>query len=129
MQKIEKPLSPKQQQALVALLSSPSVKRAAERCDVSERTLFNYLEDERFVSELKKRQDQLLEAVTMSLTGLTVRACEVLAEVMDSETASDACRTRAAIAALRYSGEWRELGELSERVMQLEMRLEIGGRP
>jgi transcriptional regulator with XRE-family HTH domain len=112
----------------VALLSSPSVKRAAERCDVSERTLFNYLEDERFVSELKKRQDQLLQAVTTSLSGLATRACEVLDEVMNDEDATAPCRTRAATAALQYAREWRELGELSERLIALEMRLQIGGK-
>jgi len=121
-------LNANQKKALAALLATTSVTAAAERCGLAERTLFYYLGDETFKSELRARQDSIVGAVTASLVGLSGEAVRVLRDLLESKTATDAVRCRAALGWLRHTRDAVELRDLADRVAVLEDKLLEGKR-
>jgi hypothetical protein len=118
-------LNTNQRKALVALLAEPTVKAAAESCGLAERTLFCYLSDETFKAELRARQDAILSSVTSALVGLSGSAVQTLRDLLESKTATDSVKCRAALGWLRHTRDAVELADLSDRVAALEQK--IGG--
>ena len=57
-------MTPKKEKALAALLTSPTVKAAAQETGVGSRTMRLYLKDPEFLAEYKKRCSSLLEDAT-----------------------------------------------------------------
>ena len=122
MQKSE--LSGNQKKALAALLTSPSVAAAAARCGLSERTLYNYLTDDRFKTELRRRQDAIIQSVTAALVGLSSEAVATLRNLLRDPDASGAVKCRAALGWLAQMRQSVELADLAERVSKLEEALQ-----
>lgn len=118
-------LNRNQKRALEALLSEPTVTAAAERCGLAERTLYYYLADATFRTELRQRQDAILGAVTASLVGLSDEAVQTLRDVLSSTNASDSVKVRAALGWLKNVRDAVELDALADRVAALEEK--IGG--
>lgn len=117
-------LSRNQTKALAALLSHPSVATAAQACGLSERTLFNYLADQDFKAELRRRQGKILAATTAALVGLSSQAVETLLEVMNDPGATPATRRKAAQSWLYQARQAVTLTDLADRVEALEEKLE-----
>jgi len=118
-------LNANQKKALAALLATTSVTAAAERCGLAERTLFGYLANETFKAELRSRQDAILSSVTSALVGLSGEAVATLRDLLESKTATDAVKCRAALGWLRNVRDAVELRDLADRVAALEAQ--IGG--
>jgi len=118
-------LNANQKRALTALLSCPSLRAAAQSCRLSERTLYNYLADPGFASELRARQDAVLLSVTAGLAGLSGSAVEVLEGVLSDPETSASVKVRAALGWLSELRRGLELEALADRVSQLEQN--IGG--
>jgi len=118
-------LNANQKRALTALLTSPSLRAAAIECKLSERTLYNYLQEPAFRAELRARQDAILASVTSALVGLSGEAVRVLRSVLNAKTATDAVKVRAALGWLRHTRDAMELADLAGRVSALEKK--IGG--
>ena len=57
-------MTPKKEKALAALLTSPTVKAAAQETGVGSRTMRLYLKDPEFLAEYKRRCSSLLEDAT-----------------------------------------------------------------
>jgi DNA mismatch repair ATPase MutS len=119
-------LTPKQHKALAALLSEPTVKAAAARVGIGERTLHTWLREPAFdVAYTDARHDAVGLAVgrLQHATGLAVDA---LIDVLDTEytPAPAAVRVSAAKVIIEYAIRFRELDELESRIAQLE-----NGRP
>ena len=119
-------LNANQKRALTALLSWPSIRAAAVACKLSERTLYNYLQDPAFASELRARQDAVLLSVTAGLAGLSGSAVEVLEAVLSDPETSASVRVRAALGWLSELRRGLELEALSDRVGILETQV-MGG--
>ena len=116
-------LSANQRKALEALLRCPSVAQAARTCGLSERTLWRYLSDDVFVSELRTRQDRALLAVTVSLSGMSSTAVEALADLLDDDETPASVKARVALGWLAERRRTVELGDLVQRVTDLESSL------
>lgn len=85
-------LSRNQAKALQALLTCSTIAEAAECCGLTERTLYNYLADDTFKAELRRRQDEILSSTTAALTGLSQEAVKALADalaVLSDQTGAD----------------------------------------
>lgn len=113
-------LTTSQRKAIEALLSSPSIRRAALTAHLGERTLYRYLSNDQFRAELRRRQDAVLSQVTSALVGLSGEAVEALHDVLNDAEASDSVRVRAALGWLKEKRETVELQDLVERVSALE---------
>lgn len=117
-------LEAKQEAAVLALLSQPSIAKAAEAAKVGLRTLHRWVhEDEAFIAAYRRaRRDVFGHAVALTQRYAAV-AVQTLAKVMTDPTAPSAARVTAATSLLRFGREGIELEDLEERVRLLESRL------
>jgi len=116
-------LSANQKKALTALLSHSTVATAAEACALGERTVTRYLSNPTFKAELRARQDAIVSSVTAALVGLAGGSVKTLRDILESKTASDAVKCRAALGWLAQMRQSVELADLAERVAALEEQL------
>jgi hypothetical protein len=117
-------LSPKQEKALAALMTSPSIAEAARRAGLGERTVVRWLSEHQPFTEaylVGRRQ-----AMSLSITSLQVATTEAVAalrSVMNDEGSPANARVSAASKCLELALKGLELEDLESRVSALE-----GGR-
>ncbi len=104
-------LSQRQHEALLALLREPTVAKASESTGIPQRTLYNWLQDEKFMSALRKaRRDGFSTAVAMTVRYAPVAVTALVKVVTDQKTPA-AARVRAATALLDFgTALWNEDG-------------------
>ncbi len=116
-------LTPKQEQAIVALLNEPSVARAAEACGIHQKSIFRWLDEPAFSRAYRKaRREAFAQAISASQRYAPL-AVQTLAKIMADATLSVASRVSAATALLKFSRESIELDDLATRVDDLEKSL------
>ena len=122
--KVKKAVLPKRQEtALAALLSCPTIKEASEACGVSEVTLWRYLQDAKFLSRYRAAQREVVQHAVMRLQHDTSEAAKVLCEIAKDTNAPSSARVAASRTILDQSMRSIELGEMQERVDRLETRI------
>ena len=114
-----------QRRFALAVLESKSIRQACEMADVSEATGYRYLQEPAVKHRLSQYTDGMLAQAAASLLGDMTLARQTLRDVMQSERASDAARVSAARAVLDSGLRLAELVSLSDRVSELEQRLEV----
>jgi hypothetical protein len=77
-------LNTNQRRAIVALMTESTIEKAAERAGLGERTIYRYLADDVFKSELSKRQDEILAATAAALANLSEQAVGSLCDVLNT---------------------------------------------
>lgn len=115
-------LTPKQEEAIVALLNQPTVRAACEAIGVGERTIHRWLDDPAFAEAYRRaRRETFRQAI-----GLTHKyaalAVQTLAKVMADPKAPHGAKVSAAARLLEFSREALELDDLAARVDALETR-------
>jgi hypothetical protein len=115
-----KGLSRNQERALEAIIQTPTIADAARVCGMGERTLWRYLKDEAFSEALKARQDEVIRTTTAAMVGLSSKAVEALAAILDDPKAPVSVKARVALGWLRQVRETVEWRDLIERVAMLE---------
>ena len=98
------------EQAIVALLSEPTIGQAAARCGIGERTLHRWLTDDAaFQAEYEAARHATFQAAISRIPALTVRAVETLADLLGDTTHPavrlGAARTVADIGMHQYDAE------------------------
>jgi AcrR family transcriptional regulator len=113
-------LTPLQEQAFEALLTSPTISAAAEACGVPRRTLHRWLSsDEDFREAYRRAREALFEHVLARLQARAGAAANTLLQELVSKEAKSSDRIRAAIAIL----------ELPARLLAPPTPLRQRGRP
>ena len=112
-------LTPNQEKALAALLATPTVAAAAERCGLSERTVYRYLQEDEFKERYRGERAFLLEQTVAGLQKLGIGAVGVLRRNFDAKGLPHA-QIRAATNALNLMFKGTELVDLEERIRRLE---------
>ena len=102
-------MTPKKEKALAALLTSPTVKAAAQETGVGSRTMRLYLKDPEFLAEYKKRCSSLLEDATNKAKAALPPAIE------PTQYQIAACR-----ALCEYSLRMTEVVDYEQRLQALE---------
>jgi len=119
-----KKLTPKQEAAVRALLTSKNVGEAAGAVGVSERTLYRWLADPDFRAALSVAEGDLLDAATRRLLTLQDDAIGAFEDVLTGgPDVTDTARLRAAQAVLDYLLKLRELRSVEERLTALEAKV------
>jgi hypothetical protein len=113
-------LSPKQHQAIQALLTQSSVPNAAASGGVSVRSLYRWLDEPTFRLALNTALDKSIDAAARGLVGLTEKAIKIVGTVLDNEQIHPATRLRAADLVLSNMLKLAELRTLAQRVAALE---------
>lgn len=113
-------LPAKQELALRAVISHPTLKEAALAAGVSETTLWRYMQDDNFKRLLREARRESINHSVIRLQRASSDAVTVLHELMISDKAPASARITAARTILDYSMRAAEIDELVSRVEELE---------
>ena len=120
-------LTVQQENAVLALLNEASVPKAAAACGVPERTLYRWLEHPTFLAKFRQaRKKTFDQAISLTLR-FSPMAVNVLAKVMTDPVTAAAPKVAAAIALLKFGRESIEMGDVVERLEELEADHAGGG--
>lgn len=115
----------KQELALQAVISHPTLKEAALAAGVSETTLWRYMQDESFSRRLREARRDAINHAVIRLQRSSSDAVTVLRELMMKHDAPASARITAARTILDYSIRAVEIDELNARIDQLEEFIRI----
>lgn len=113
-------LSRKQEQAIAALLSEPTICAAAGRIGVNEATLYRWLQHEEFQSSYRQARRESVSQAIAGLQQASSEAVQTLRDIMANSEAPVSSRVTAAKAVLELALKAVELEDIEERVTALE---------
>jgi hypothetical protein len=111
-------LSRKQEQAITALLTQPTLSKAAKEIGIGAATLRRWLKRPHFVAQYRAARRQAVETAVGALQRAAIDAVDCLRKNLKSATPS--VQVRAAIAILDQAFRGVELVDLAERIETLE---------
>ena len=119
----QKPIFSRQQRAIEAFLSGSNKLQAAAAAGVSDETIRRWLRDPDFTERLRKAESESLSDVSRGLVRIGEKAISTLEAVMDSPTAAESVKVRAADTVLARMIPIRELVAVEDRLAAIEARL------
>jgi response regulator RpfG family c-di-GMP phosphodiesterase len=111
-------LSPRQQRAIVFLISSPTQEEACKRAGVTRETINKWMKDPAFEDELENQRQRVFGEALATLKQSVNQAVLTLRSLLDSS--NEGVRLRASLHFIRLGLKVREELELKERVQSLE---------
>lgn len=120
-------LSRKEELAIAALLSAPTLAEAAHTAGISEPTLWRWLQREEFQTAYRAARREAVSQAVAHLQHVCGEAVETLRGVMTNDEAPASARVSAAKTVLELSLKATELEDLAARVAALEAMLKQGG--
>ena len=117
-------LSPRQRKFILALLSSTTIKEAAQLAGVHKRTAQRYLHDPLVKAALSSMLDSMFIQATAQAAGEVADALRTLREIHLDKDAPPSPRVSAAKALAVIAPQLRETQSLVDRLAKVEERLE-----
>lgn len=121
-------MTPKQQKALVALLTQPTKEKAAAAAGITSKTLRSYMDDPEFLVEYRKAFSGMVEDATRKVQQTLDPAVAVLREVMEDGSENGQVRVSAARSVLEYGLKMTEQTDILNRLQELETAMQEGGQ-
>jgi len=118
--------SRKKEATILALVSNPTIREAAQVVGVSETTIYRWLQDPEFERNYRNARTQVVRHAIAALQGACSQAVEVLKEVMTNTESPATTRVTAARAVLEMSIKAVEIEDLQARVQTLEEQINQG---
>ena len=119
-------MTPRQQKALAALLTSPSKAAAAKAAGISPRTLRGYLEDQSFRAAYRDAFGNMVEDATRQSQQAISPALSTLREITEDREEDAQARISAARAILSHGIKLTETTDILSRLQELETAMEGG---
>lgn len=116
-------LSRKQEQAIAALLTYPTIEQAAKAVGVGETTLWRWLQDEDFQELYRQAKREVVSQAITRLQQASCEAVEALREIINNAEAPAHARVSAAKAVLEAAQKGVENEDLAQRIKALERAL------
>jgi len=113
-------LTPKQQKGIAALLSAPSIRKAAEEVGVTERAVHIWLKIPEFKAAYRDAQREAFKHSIALCQRYLPHAVQTLTQIMADKDTPPAARVSAATALMKFGRESIELDNVVERVEKLE---------
>ncbi|MDO4775496.1 MAG: phage replication protein [Aerococcaceae bacterium] len=113
-------LTPRQEKFLLALLDTPTLKKASQQANISENTGRKWLQDDLFSEEYKRMRRELMKQTTARLQYLSLKATGELEKILDDPKASIFAKIQASQLILEKAYKGLELEDLEERIERLE---------
>ena len=113
-------LPAKQELALRAVMSHPTLKEAARAAGVSDTTLWRYMQDEAFSRKLREARREAVDHTFAHLQAASGDAVTVLRDMMTKEDTPASARISAARTVLEYAARFAEADALRARIEELE---------
>jgi hypothetical protein len=108
------------EQAISALMTSPTIEAAADQVEVDKSTLYRWLDRDDFQRDYKRARREALTRSIARLQKASTEAVETLQEVMNDTDAKDSTRVRAAEKVMKFAIEAAEIEDMQERLDALE---------
>jgi len=121
-------LPPKQEAALLALLTHNTIEAAYEAADVSKATMWRWMQTPEFKARYRAARRQLVETALGALQKHATTAARVLVSIAVDKNAPAASRVSAAKAIIEQSVKAVELVDLQERIEALEASINEKGK-
>ncbi len=112
--------NPKQEKAITALLSCRTIAEAAQQAGISERNLYNWLNDAAFQNDYRRARWTAAGQAIARLQLITCEAADALQDVFSNKEAPASARVSAARAVIELSLRSIELENLEARISALE---------
>ncbi len=125
-QKGEK-LSRKQEDAIIALLSAPTLEEAAKATGITYITLWRWMQKPEFVESYRNARVEAVRQAVSRLSKVCSEAVDVLRGIMTDPEAPSSSRVTAAKTILDGAFKGIELDDLAARIETLEKTLEERG--
>ena len=116
----QNPLTNKQEKALAALLSCPTLEAAAKAAGCSVATLHRWLQEDAFKDAYRAARREVVSFAVVQLQRASVEAVQTLRDVAQDIVATPGARVSAAKTILDLSLKAVELEDVVARVEQLE---------
>lgn len=113
-------MTPSEERALSALITSKSKKEAAQKAGITERTMRRYFENPEFCKRYREAFAQVVQDATRQAQQLLAPALSTLESIMADEDIPAAARVNAAKIALDYAVRLTDQNDLAERLTALE---------
>ena len=113
-------MTPKQQKALLALLTSPTREKAAAAAGITSKTLRGYLSDPDFQAEYKRAFSGLVEDAARQAQQALAPALSTLREIVEGTSENAQARISAARSILEYGMKLTETTDILARLDELE---------
>jgi Skp family chaperone for outer membrane proteins len=107
-----------EQELILALAAGATVRQAAERASIGERTVYRRLADAEFRGAVSEVRDRMFDSARGQLAGLADKAIETLQRLMESDKPSEALAAAKAI--LQLGPRLRKATEFEEQMCRLE---------
>lgn len=112
--------SRKEDVAILALITEPTIKGAAEKTGIGETTLWRWMQEKDFSEKYKEAKRQAITHATARLRqGMTV-GIETLIEMAANKKTPSMARVTAAKALVEYAMKAHEMEDLQDRIERLE---------
>src|ERR1041385_2962644 len=96
-------MTPKQERAIIALLSEPTMAGAATAAGISEVTLWRWLQDKGFRAVYMEARRAAVQRAIARMQSATCEAVETLRAVMNDQTSKGSERVSAAKAIIEFA--------------------------
>jgi len=118
-------LTGRQESAVAALLTEPTIEAAALKAQIGARTLYRWLHAPLFAAAYREARRQAVGQATARLQQASADAVTTLQSVMTDPTAPAPARVNAAKAVLEIAVKAIEVEDLEARVEELEQALTV----
>ena len=112
-------LTLRQLHALPFLLSHASISHACKECGVSEKQVWEWMNQEDFRAELYRQKNNVISRVTNKLQHASLKASETLVDLMENGK-TETIKHKAAVDRLNLSLKFTQIYELEDRIKRLE---------
>lgn len=114
----------KQEKAIAALLTEPTIQLAADKAGVGETTLYRWMKEESFDKAFKEARKSALSQTISRLQQTTTDAVNTLKSVMENEESPASSRVTAAKTVLEMAFKAYELEDLAAKVEEMEQYIQ-----
>lgn len=113
-------LDARKRRFIEALMTSPSIKEACKKANISRASATRYEKDSEFQAAYHKLQQQAMEFTGNKLRSITNKAADTLIKVLDDPEATPTEKTRAAKIILDSAFNVQETQDILQRLDNLE---------
>lgn len=113
-------MTPNEERALSALLTSKTKLEAAEKAGITDRTMRRYFENPEFCQRYREAFAGVIEDATRQAQALLMPALSTLQTVMEDEEIPAQARITAARSIIDYSLKLTEQADILEQLRELE---------
>jgi hypothetical protein len=109
--------------AIQAILASGSISKASKTLKVSRTTMYRWLNDPVFYERLRVASEQSVAQAITLLKGQSIRAAEVLGEMVDDAEVSPSARVAASKLVLDYASGMVVLEDLKRQMQAMQQEI------